>query len=102
MMQMKYLAVPLALMALALSATGVAAQVATTGSVVVTIEDQDTARVPGVTVTPGSRPPSLSAMTTVMVPVVATCANADPEKPISSAATMALKHLRISVPSPLV
>src|SRR5262245_61808113 len=50
MMQMKYLAVPLALLALALSATGVAAQVATTGSVVVTIEDQDNARVPGLSV----------------------------------------------------
>src|SRR6266850_5325402 len=51
MMQMKYLVVPLALIALALSATGARAQVSTTGSVTVTIEDQDNARVPGVTVT---------------------------------------------------
>src|SRR6185436_444611 len=51
MMQMKYLALPLALIAFALSATGARAQVSTTGSVVVTIEDQDNARVPGVTVT---------------------------------------------------
>jgi hypothetical protein len=51
MMQMKYLALPLALIALALSATGARAQVSTTGAVVVTVEDQDGARVPGVTVT---------------------------------------------------
>jgi hypothetical protein len=38
-------------MALALTATGARAQVSTTGTVVVTIEDQDNARVPGVTVT---------------------------------------------------
>jgi Carboxypeptidase regulatory-like domain len=51
MMQTKYLAVPLALLALALTAAGARAQVSTTGTVVVTIEDQDNARVPGVTVT---------------------------------------------------
>src|SRR5262245_7505405 len=50
MMQMKYLALPLALIALALSATGARAQGSTTGTVVVTVEDQDGARVPGVTV----------------------------------------------------
>ena len=53
-MQKKCLPIVLALMALALTATGVAAQVSTTGAVVVTVEDQDNARVPGVTVTAAS------------------------------------------------